>query len=77
MPRSQKSVIIRVIFRATIKLIDKKEHERPGFTAAVEKRKGELLKNEAKKHHTHYQKMIRRLLDLYASRHQGLRLKGH
>ncbi len=59
------------------RLIDKKEHEMPGFTAAVEKRKGELLKNEAKKHYTHYQKMIRRLLDLYAARHQGLRLKGH
>ena len=31
----------------------------------------DFFKLEAKKHHTQYQKMIRRLLDLYAARHQG------
>ena len=30
----------------------------------------DFFKREAKKHHTQYQKMIRRLLDLYAARHQ-------
>jgi predicted DNA binding CopG/RHH family protein len=30
----------------------------------------EFFKNEAKKHHTQYQKMIRRLLDVYTQRHQ-------
>lgn len=30
----------------------------------------EFFKQEAKKHHTQYQKMIRRLLDLYAAHHQ-------
>ena len=31
----------------------------------------DFFKLEAKKHHTQYQKMIRRLLDLYVARHQG------
>ncbi|MFC1652549.1 CopG family transcriptional regulator [Planctomycetota bacterium] len=31
----------------------------------------DFFKQEAKKHHTQYQKMIRRLLDLYVARHQG------
>jgi predicted DNA binding CopG/RHH family protein len=30
----------------------------------------EFFKHEAKKHHTQYQKMIRRLLDVYAQRQQ-------
>jgi predicted DNA binding CopG/RHH family protein len=30
----------------------------------------EFFKLEAKKHHTQYQKMIRRLLDVYTQRHQ-------
>ena len=30
----------------------------------------EFFKREAKKHHTQYQKMIRRLLDVYTQRHQ-------
>jgi predicted DNA binding CopG/RHH family protein len=29
----------------------------------------EFFKREAKKHHTQYQKMIRRLLDIYTQRH--------
>jgi predicted DNA binding CopG/RHH family protein len=31
----------------------------------------DFFKLEAKKHHTQYQKMIRRLLDLYVAHHQG------
>jgi len=30
----------------------------------------DFFKREAQKHHTHYQTMIRRLLDLYVSRHR-------
>jgi predicted DNA binding CopG/RHH family protein len=30
----------------------------------------EFFKREAKKHHTQYQKMIRRLLDIYTQKHQ-------
>ena len=30
----------------------------------------ELAKKEAKKHHTQYQKMIRKVLDLYAAQYQ-------
>jgi len=39
-------------------------------TLGLSKRSVEFFKQEAKKHHTQYQKMIRRLLDLYASHHQ-------
>jgi len=40
------------------------------ITLGLSKRSVEFFKREAKKHHTQYQKMIRRLLDLYAARHQ-------
>ena len=39
-------------------------------TLGLSKRSVEFFKKEAKKHHTQYQKMIRRLLDLYATHHQ-------
>lgn len=39
-------------------------------TLGLSKRSVEFFKREAKKHHTQYQKMIRRLLDLYAAHHQ-------
>ena len=39
-------------------------------TLGLSKRSVEFFKREAKIHHTQYQKMIRRLLDLYAARHQ-------
>ncbi len=35
-------------------------------TLTLNKSSVEFFKEEAKKHHTQYQKMIRRLLDLYA-----------
>ncbi|NCD35350.1 MAG: CopG family transcriptional regulator [Spartobacteria bacterium] len=34
----------------------------------------DFFKQEAKKHHTQYQKMIRRLLDLYVAQHKELPL---
>jgi predicted DNA binding CopG/RHH family protein len=34
----------------------------------------DFFKQEAKKHHTQYQKMIRRLLDIYVAQHKELPL---
>ncbi len=42
------------------------------ITLGLSRRSVDFFKREAKKHHTQYQKMIRRLLDLYAARHQLL-----
>lgn len=39
-------------------------------TLSLSKKSVEFFKQEAHKHHTPYQKMIRRLLDHYAVRHQ-------
>ena len=39
-------------------------------TIALSKESVEFFKQEAKKHHTQYQKMIRRLLDAYTSTHK-------
>jgi hypothetical protein len=36
----------------------------------------DFFKREAKQHDTHYQKMIRRLLDAYTVAHQGSPKKG-
>jgi hypothetical protein len=38
-------------------------------TIALSKRSVEFFKSEARKHHTQYQRMIRRLLDAYAEHH--------
>jgi hypothetical protein len=38
-------------------------------TIALSRSSIEFFKKEARRHHTAYQKMIRRLLDLYASRY--------
>jgi predicted DNA binding CopG/RHH family protein len=40
-------------------------------TIGLTKSTVDFFKLEAQKHHTQYQKMIRRLLDLYVARHQG------
>lgn len=52
-------------------------------TIALSKESVEFFKHEAKKHHTQYQKMIRRLLDAYtlahkqtATAHSSRRRKG-
>ena len=44
------------------------------ITMALSKASVDFFKNEAKQHHTSYQAMIRRLVDLYASRHAKLPL---
>jgi hypothetical protein len=40
-------------------------------TLALSKRSVEFFKKEAQKHHTQYQRMIRRLLDVYAEHHSA------
>lgn len=40
------------------------------ITLGLSRRSIEFFKTEAKKHHTQYQKMIRRLLDFYVARQQ-------
>jgi len=40
------------------------------ITLGLSRRSVEFFKTEAKKHHTQYQKMIRRLLDFYVARQQ-------
>ncbi|MGD0949249.1 MAG: CopG family transcriptional regulator [Candidatus Binatia bacterium] len=44
-------------------------------TIALSKRSVDFFKSEARKHHTQYQRMIRRLLDAYAE-HHGRSLNG-
>lgn len=41
-------------------------------TLALSKRSVEFFKGEAQRHHTQYQRMIRRLLDAYATHHSRL-----
>lgn len=41
-------------------------------TMALSKSSVDFFKSEARKHHTSYQAMIRRLVDLYASKHTKL-----
>jgi len=41
-------------------------------TLALSKRSVDFFKREAAKHNTQYQRMIRRLLDAYAERHEQL-----
>lgn len=42
-------------------------------TIALSKRSVEFFKNEARRHNTQYQRMIRRLLDAYAEHHSRAR----
>ena len=39
-------------------------------TIGLSKSSVDFFKEEAKRHHTQYQRMIRRLLDLYVAQHQ-------
>ena len=45
------------------------------ITITLSRSSVEFFKREAKKHHTQYQKMIRRLLDVYTQKHQQPLLK--
>ena len=44
--------------------------EQVKVTIGLSKSSVDFFKREAKKHHTHYQKMIRRLLDTYTARNR-------
>ena len=44
--------------------------EQVKVTIGLSKKSVDFFKKQAKKHHTQYQKMIRRLLDLYVAHHQ-------
>lgn len=44
--------------------------EQVKVTIGLSKSSVEFFKKEARRHNTQYQKMIRRLLDLYAAEHQ-------
>jgi hypothetical protein len=46
------------------------KEENVKVTITLSKDSVDFFKNEAKKHNTQYQKMIRRLLDLYAAHHK-------
>ena len=50
------------------KLVLKEENVK--ITIALNKSSIEFFKREAQRYHASYQKMIRRLIDLYASHHQ-------
>lgn len=46
------------------------KEENVKVTMSLSKSSVEFFKKEARKHHTSYQAMIRRLLDLYAAKHK-------
>ncbi len=46
------------------------EEDTVKVTIALSRSSVEFFKKEARRHHTAYQKMIRRLLDLYVSRYE-------
>lgn len=46
------------------------KEENVKVTIALNKSSIEFFKREAQRYHTSYQKMIRRLIDLYASKHK-------
>jgi predicted DNA binding CopG/RHH family protein len=47
------------------------KEEQVKVTIGLSRSSVDFFKKEAKKHGTHYQKMIRRLLDLYVARHHN------
>ena len=46
------------------------KEEQVKVTIGLSRSSIEFFKEEARKHHTQYQKMIRRLLDLYVAQHR-------
>ena len=46
------------------------KEEQVKVTIGLSKASVQFFKEEARRHHTQYQKMIRRLLDLYAAQHK-------
>ena len=52
------------------------KEENVKVTIALSKSSVDFFKKEAQKHHTHYQKMIRRLVDFYVASHLGRGTRG-
>lgn len=52
------------------------KEENVKVTIALSKTSVDFFKREAQKHHTQYQKMIRRLVDFYVTRHLGGKTGG-
>jgi len=62
--------VIKDFLPSPDKLVLKEENVK--VTIALNKSSIEFFKREAQRYHTSYQKMIRRLIDLYASQHKRL-----
>lgn len=60
--------VIRDFLPAPADLVFKEEQVK--VTIGLSRTSVDFFKNEARRHRTQYQKMIRRLLDLYVSQHQ-------
>ena len=60
--------VIRDFLPAPDELAFKEEQVK--ITIGLSKSSIDFFKKEAEKHHTQYQKMIRRLLDIYVAQHQ-------
>ncbi len=60
---------IKDIFPSPEELVFKEENSK--VTIALSRRSIQFFKDQAKKHNTQYQKMIRNLLDEYVSQHQN------
>ena len=60
--------VLRDLLPAPEQLVFKEDQVK--VTIGLSKSSVEFFKREAKRHSTQYQKMIRRLLDLYVAQHQ-------
>ena len=67
--------IIKDFLPSPMELTPKEENIK--ITISLTKESVEFFKKEAKKHHTQYQKMIRNLLDVYASNCEKKVGNGH
>jgi len=63
-----KVAVVRDFLPAPAELAFREEQVK--VTISLSKESVDFFKREAKEHHTQYQKMIRRLLDLYVAQHQ-------
>lgn len=63
--------IIRDFLPTPEELVPKEENVK--ITISLNKSSVEFFREKARENHTSYQKMIRRLIDWYASRHQRVR----
>lgn len=61
--------VVRDFLPAPADLVFKEEQVK--VTIGLSKASVDFFKEEARRHHTQYQKMIRRLLDLYVTQHQS------